>query len=81
MGIRTPDLLHAMGNAQVQLPSEASKRRPCHSIPTGHAQNDGQITVKTILEQRWITPIPVARKRQSGKVPPASKPGKRKHGR
>src|ERR1039457_427892 len=42
---------------------------------TGHAQDDGQMTVKTILKQRWITPIPVARKRQSGKVPPASKPG------
>jgi hypothetical protein len=48
---------------------------PCHATRTGHAQNDGQMTVKTILKQRWITPIPVARNRQSGKVPasPASR--------
>jgi len=28
MGIRTPDLLHAMGNAAVHLPLDASQRRP-----------------------------------------------------
>src|ERR1022692_1487196 len=28
MGIRTPDLLHAMGNAAVHLPPDASQRRP-----------------------------------------------------
>jgi hypothetical protein len=75
MWIRTPDLLHAMGNTQVQLPSDASKRRPVPLNPHRPRPEHGQMTVKTILKQRWITPIPVARKRQSGKVPPASKPG------
>ena len=42
---------------------------PYRSSRTGHAWNDGQMTVKTILEQPWITPIPAGRNRQSGKVP------------
>ena len=50
--------------------------------PTREAQNDGQMTIKTILEQRWITPILVGRNRQSGKVPASHQArGKRMHRR
>ena len=55
-----------------QMPARDGK---CHSSRTGHAQNDGQMTVKTILKRRWITPIPVARRRQSGKVPASQQAG------
>ena len=54
MGIRTPDLLHAMGNVQVQLPSDASKRRPVPLNPHGprpeRRSDDGQNDLETAMD-------------------------------
>ena len=54
----------------------------CHSSRIGHAKNDGQMTVKTILKSdrshRYTGRAGVG---NLAKSPPASKPGKRMHRR
>jgi len=47
-GVRTPDLLHAMENADVQYRQKIARDHPCGSMPHARDRNDGQATVRAL---------------------------------
>ncbi len=55
-GTRTPGLLHAHGKCGSSSTNECPPETPrAAQCATGHVQNDGQITVKTMLKRRQPT--------------------------
>jgi hypothetical protein len=78
---RTVDLLLPWEMRKFNCRPMPARDGPSRSSRTGPAWNDGQMTVKTILEQRWITPIPIGRNLRSGKGPASHQAEQRMHGR